>query len=436
MMPEETFHSTDIQPLISFLNSSATAWQATERIKNELIDAGYIELSESDNWNLQVGGRYFVTRNQSALIAFVMPEIQGAELEYRLVGAHTDSPAFKLKSSGETVANGCMRTTVEVYGGPILSSWIDRPLGLAGRVLLRGEHGVDAQLVHIDQPIAIIPNLAIHLNRDINKGFEYNCQTHLPVILGQVQKEGETLRHYLAQHLLCAPEDIIDYELLTVPCMPAMQVGLHQEFISSGRLDNLMACHSLLTTLLGCSSNGNIVSVGLFFDHEEIGSQSLAGANSSFASVVLERIMLACGGTREDYLCALSRSFMISNDAAHAVHPNYSDKHEAAYAPLLNGGPVIKISASQRYMTNSLSAAIIKELCRKYAIPCQSIINRSDIPSGSTIGPVSSAKLSVPGIDIGLPMWAMHSSCETAGVDDYGYMVDLLRQFFAEEVLI
>lgn len=427
----------EIESLLSFLNSSVTAYQATACLKRELLEAGFVELQESEPWSLEARQRYFVTRNETSLIAFIMPEVHDVEVEFRLVGAHTDSPAFKVKSQGSVVANGCMKSTIEVYGGPIVSSWMDRPLALAGRVILRSDEGVISRLIHIDEPVAIIPNLAIHLNREINSGFSYNNQTQLPIIMGQARHEEDDLRHFLAEnYLACAVEDILDYDLYTVPYSRATRVGLHQEFISCGRLDNLLACHSMLQALIRSSSFSNTVLVGMFFDHEEIGSQSLSGASSSFASTILERIMLSYGGSREDYLCALARSFMISNDAAHGIHPNYPEKHDPAYSPTLNNGPVIKCSASQRYMTGTLEASVIRELCRKFQIPCQTIINRSDIPSGSTIGPVSSATLGVPGIDIGIAMWAMHSSCETAGIDDYGYMIQLLQAFYQADILV
>jgi aspartyl aminopeptidase len=419
--------------LMSYLDRSPTMFQATAESVRRLMAAGFTPLDETDSWKLSPGGRHFVVRNNTAVAAFVLPKALPKAPVFRIAGAHTDSPCLKVKADSESVAAGCIRVAVEVYGGPINSTWLDRPLSLAGRAIVRGVNGRgEVRLVNLQKPVAVIPNLAIHLNRDVNTAFEYNKQNHLPLVLGNASDaKARTLRPLVAAALgLKDPEAILELDLYAYDCQPAQRVGAAGEFVCSGRLDNLAACHAILAALPKAEPAKGSIALAILFDNEEIGSQTPMGADSSFLKTLLERIVLGCGGGREALLQSLAGSFLISNDAAHAIHPNFTDKHDGAYAPTVNGGPVIKLNANFRYATTADTAAVFADLCRQAKVPCQRLVNRSDLPAGSTIGPMTSASLGIRGVDVGIPMWAMHSCRETAGTRDHAAMRDVLKLFF------
>lgn len=422
-----TNHKELALDLKSFLDKSPTAFQATDAIVEELNNNGYTRLLESEKWDLKPMGKYYVVRNDSAVIAFINGRISPAEKGFRISGAHTDSPALKVKVASETKYKNYHKVFVEVYGGPIINTWLDRELSLAGRVSYLQDGIVKSKNIFLDRPVGIIPNLAIHLNRNVNKGIEINKQTELPVMLGTSEKDA-CLEELIAKECNIAVQDILDYDLFFIPFEKALIYGLDGELISSGRLDDLAMCHAILKALLASKENDATV-IASFYDNEEIGSQTLQGANSSFLEMILTRINHSWGDNLEGYARAINKSFQISADQAHAVHPNYVGKHDGNYAPELNKGPVVKFSANYRYATNSESSSYFMSICKKLNIPYQKMINRSDIPSGSTIGPVSSATTSIKTVDIGNPMFAMHSTRETMGTLDQYYVTEVLKEF-------
>ena len=417
--------------LRSFIDQVPTSYHAGQSIMERLIDKGFIRLSELDTWQLESGKGYFISHDNSAVVAFRIGNKPVVDTGFNVVGAHTDSPSLKLKVKSERLTNGCARVGVEVYGGAIINTWLDRNLGIAGRVIVKGEKGYSSKLVAIDEPVAIIPNLAIHLNRDVNKGIEINKQTQLSALFGPCDEgDHDIIKKLVATELDVDIANVGGMELYLYDINSSALCGIDRSLISSARIDNLAMCHAITTAL--CNSEpGDSTVVGVFFDHEEIGSQTSQGADSNLLRNLLERIVAVQGGCREDYFRAIARSFMISADGAHAVHPNYSDKHDPAYAPEINKGPVIKMSANMRYTTTAESANRFIELCNAINVPYQEIINRSDIPSGSTIGPVCSSTLGIKSIDVGNPMWAMHSIRETAGIYDHYYMTEILRFFYS-----
>lgn len=410
-----------------FLDKCPTAFQATDEIVKRLEEKGFTHLAEGDKWELKPQGRYFVVRNGSAVMAFINGTVAPAENGFKIAGAHTDSPALKLKVGSESKYKDYHKVSVEVYGGPIINTWLNSELTISGRVSYLENNEVKSKNIFIDKPLGIIPNLAIHLGRDVNKGVEINKQTELPVYLGSSDKES-MLEDLIAQEVGIEKEAILDYDLFFIPFEKALIYGQQEELISSGRLDDLAMCHSILTALVETEENKSTV-VATFYDNEEIGSQTLQGANSSFLEMILQRINFCWKGTSEDYSRAINKSFQISADQAHAVHPNYVSKHDSTYAPELNKGPVVKFSANYRYATNSESSAYFMNICKKLNIPYQKMINRSDIPSGSTIGPVSSATSSIMTVDIGNPMFAMHSTRETMGTLDHYYSTEVFKEF-------
>jgi len=386
------------------------------------------------------GGKYYVTRNDSALIAFVVGEGLPEQYGFHLIGAHTDSPSFRIKPLPEISVEGhYLKLNVETYGGPILNTWLDRPLSIAGRIILRGESPFSphTKLFRSDRPLLVIPNLAIHLNRKVNEGFELNKQKDMLPLLTQIteglEKEGVLIRH-LAKTLQCPLEDILDFDLFLYEYDKGCIVGLQQEFISSGRLDDLAMIHAG-TWALAKAKPSLITQVLACFDHEECGSTSKQGAASPFLSHVLERILLALKKDREEYFQALAHSFFISADMAHALHPNAGEKLDPVNRPVLNGGPVVKISANQSYTTDAESAAVFTALCQRAGVPVQRFVNRSDERGGSTIGPISSTHLDLRSVDIGNPVLAMHSVRELGGVKDHLAIANVFVEFYHWKLL-
>jgi len=420
-----------------FLDQSPTAYQATASLVRKLEGKGYRRLFEADPWDLESGEKYYVTRNDSSLIAFHIGNKPVAEAGFKLIGAHTDSPALKIKRHGETKLCSYTRLGVEVYGGPIISTWLDRELSIAGRVAIRTEKTISSKLVDFRRPLAIIPNAAIHMNREINTGFEYNKQNHLPAILlaEEVAPNREILRELLAEEIGVDPIQIGETDLFLYDPTPAAIVGAQEEMLVSGRLDNLAMCYAIAEAL-GNAKTCPATLVGIFNDNEEIGSQTAMGADSTFLRDILDRITVVQGGKKDDFARALARSFLISADMAHALHPNYADKHDPNYRPLLNNGPVIKLNGNFRYATTAMQASYFEMICKEADVPCQKMMVRSDLPCGSTIGPITSALTSIQTVDVGNPMFAMHSIRETAGVKDQAYMERAFATFFQTDDVI
>lgn len=422
-----------LEALCAFLDRSPTPYHAASSAADRFLDAGFSELSEQDQWQLEPGGGYFFHRGDGCLVAFRTgfqePWISGA----RIAGAHTDSPSLKLKISGERTANGALFMPVEVYGGPIISTWVDRDLGIAGRVVFRTATGITSRLFSTGRAVATIPNLAIHLNRKINEGFEYNRQDHLAAILdvdggGEKQPSGQLLSH-VADILGIDGASILDADLFLYDGNPAQVLGINSNILVSGRIDNLAATSAITEALCG-TSPGVVTAVGVLFNHEEVGSKTAEGADSGLVRTIIERIVLSYGGGREELHRTLARSFLVSNDAAHAIHPSYPEKHDPAYAPHLNGGPVLKYNGNFRYTTTAETAASFRRLCEDAGVPVQRFNNRSDMTAGSTIGPLASAAAEIRSVDVGIPILGMHSIRETAGIDDHGAMIRVLDRFF------
>lgn len=425
-----------LQRLLDFLHRSPTPWHATAMMAARLESAGYRRLDEREAWALSPGERVFVTRNDSSIIAMQLPE--GRLEALRMMGAHTDSPGLRLKPNAAQTAAGWLQLGVEVYGGALLAPWFDRDLGLAGRVSVRHPDGrLEGRLLHVDRPVAIIPSLAIHLDREANNGRALNAQTQMPPVLLQ-GGEGDDLTRLLEawiaeQHGLEAFE-LLDFELGLHDMQPPARVGVNGELIASARLDNLLSCFIGMEALL--ASDGRQGALLVANDHEEVGSASACGAQGPFLGDVLRRVNERLGdGSEEGFIRLIQASRMVSCDNAHALHPNFADKHDAAHGPALNGGPVIKVNASQRYATNSATAALFRDLCREAEVPVQSFVTRADMGCGSTIGPITATELGVPTLDVGVPQWAMHSIRETAGSQDVAYLARVLTAFCNRSVL-
>lgn len=424
--------------LLAFLNHSPTPFHAVEQMVQRLELAGFRRLLEADAWKLDSEGKYYVTRGDSSIIAFTLAG-DPIETGFRMVGAHTDSPCLKVKPNPELTQNGYYQLGVEVYGGALLNPWFDRDLSIAGRVSYLDKDGaVCNALVDFQQPIAMIPSLAIHLDREANENRSINKQQHLPPILLKLPEESEDdnsaevvvpkFRDILLKLVRQQNADaarVLDYELAFYDSQPAAVIGLHQDFIAGARLDNLLSCYTGLVSLLKSGEAHNALLV--CNDHEEVGSASSVGAQGPFLQSVLSRIM----GNDEAVARAMDRSLMVSVDNAHGVHPNYADRHDTNHGPLLNQGPVIKVNHSQRYATTGETSAIFRNLCEKADVPVQSFVVRSDLACGSTIGPITASAIGVRTLDVGVPTFAMHSIRELAGRWDGFYLYRVLREFFA-----
>lgn len=421
--------------LIDFIYESPSAFHAAYNVKNILIEKGYTELKEEEAWKLNKGGKYFTAKNDSAIIAFVVGKGKVEESGFKLIGAHTDSPSFRIKPRPEIVSeNNYVKLNTEVYGGPILSTWFDRPLSIAGRVTLKGEKllNPETKLINIERPILIIPNLAIHMNRDVNKGVEFNRQKDTLPLLAIINEEFEKKNYLLsviAKELNVDIKDILDFDLFLYEFEKGRIMGLNNEFISSSRLDDLAMVHAGIKAITNVEA-AEATNVMIAFDNEEVGSHTKQGADSEILSNILERIVLSLGGNREDFFRAIARSFMISADLAHALHPNSEEKADPVNRPLINKGPVIKLAANQSYTTDSNTAAVYEQICLKAGVPVQRFVNRSDSPGGSTIGPISSTHLAIRSVDMGTPILAMHSVRELGGVMDHSYVLKSFEEFY------
>lgn len=421
-----------LKRLFDFLDSSHTSWHAVAYMAQQLREAGFEALDERVVWTLKPGGRYYTIRNDGALIAFQLP--QGVLEALRMIGAHTDSPHLRLKPDPFVLVHDWIQLGVEVYGGALLSPWFDRDLGIAGRVLLADHEGqCETVLVDSQRPVAVIPNLAIHLDPDANKGKALNAQTQMRAILGRVGRVPQDMNG-LVQQLLVDQGDalgnrrVIESELGLYDCQSAAQVGLSDEFFASARLDNLLSCFCGLEALLQSDGRQGVMLVAN--DHEEVGSGSPGGAQGTFLDDVLTRLHAAVGdGSAEGRIRLIQRSCMISCDNAHGLHPNFIERHDERHAPVLNQGPVIKYNANQRYATTGHTAGLFRQLCEKAGVPVQAFSTRADMGCGSTIGPLTATALGIATLDVGLPQWAMHSIRETAGSQDPAYLIAALIEY-------
>lgn len=421
--------------LIDFLYKSPTAHHSVKTIRDRLELNGFNEVKESDKWNLQKDGKYYVIKNDSALIAFTIGNGDIEEAGFKLIGAHTDSPGFRIKANPEMVSEGTyLKLNTEVYGGPILYTWFDRPLGIAGKVTIKGSSPLkpEVRLVNINKPLLIIPSLAIHMNRSVNEGLNINKQKDtlplLSLINEKFEKDGYLLK-ILAEELKVDTSDILGFDLGLYEIEKGAIIGLNEEFISAGRLDDMWMVYAGIQALIESKPNKS-TKVMVCMDNEEIGSLTAQGANSALLLNILERITLALGKDREGLHRALANSLMISADLAHAVHPNLEEKHDPTNRPVLGKGPVLKTAASGSYSTDSYNAAIFEGLCNSAEVPYQKFFNRSDVRGGTTIGPITSSLLTIPVMDMGAPLLSMHSIRELAAVKDNVYTIKLFTQFY------
>lgn len=423
------------QELIDFIYESPTAFHAVDSVKKILLSRGFEEIREEDKWNLKKGGKYFLNKYDSALIAFVVGKGEVEKEGFRIVGAHTDSPGFRVKPNPDMEVEGAyVKLNTEVYGGPIINTWLDRPLSIAGRVTIKSENPFSPQikLLNIKRPILIIPNLAIHMNRNVNSGVELNRQKDILPLLSLVNEnleKGRYLIKTIANELSVKEEDILDFDLFLYEYEKGSIIGLNNEFISCGRLDDLIMVHSGIKALTKVDA-GNTTNIMVCFDNEEVGSTTKQGADSPMLANTLERIIISMGKSREDYFRALSNSFMISCDLGHALHPNYGEKSDPVNRPVINKGPIIKVSANQSYTSDSVSIAVYKSICDIAGVPVQFFVNRSDEKGGSTIGPISSSHVNIPSVDMGLAVLSMHSIRELGGVKDYIYAEESFEEFY------
>lgn len=432
--PEIARHA---QELLDFIDASPSPWHAVAAMEQRLHEKGFTHLEESQAWSLHPGGRYYIIRGGSSLIAFILGSKPLTEGGFRIVGAHTDSPGLRLKPKAPHRTETMMRLAVEVYGGPILATFSDRDLSLAGRICVRNDSSLDSFLIRFEQPLLRLANLAIHMNRSVNEdGLKFNKQNELPLLLcGLCDGESpeQKFLSLVAEKVKCNANDILSWDLNVYDTQKGSFWGPELEFIADSQLDNLSSCYAGLVALLETEAPESTC-VGAFFDHEEIGSESNRGAMGSFISDVLERIAYATDANTPGYKQALSRSFMISADAAHAYHPNFPNAYEPLHRIAVNRGPAIKVNASQRYATDSMTEAKFIELCRQADVPYQKYSHRSDLACGSTIGPMTAARLGIPTVDVGCPLWAMHSIRESAGVLDQAYLLKVLKTFFVAPV--
>ena len=422
--------------LVDFLYDSPSACHGVKATQKILDENGFIEIKETDKWDLQAKGKYYVIKNDSALIAFEVGTGDIEEAGLRLIGAHTDVPGFRIKPNPQMISEGkYVKLNTEVYGGPILHTWFDRPLSIAGKVSLKGASPLkpETRLVNINKPLLIIPSLAIHMNREVNEGFKINRQVDTLPLLGLINDKLEKedyLMNILAEELQVNKEDILNFELGLYEYEKGMLIGMNEELISSGRFDDLWMVYAGIKALVDSRENA-ATKVMICIDNEEIGSLTAEGANSTLLNNILERIALGLGKDRERYYRTLANSIMISADLAHAVHPNLGDKHDPTNRPVLEGGPVLKIAASGSYSTDSFNGAVFAGVCEAAGVPFQKFVNRSDVRGGTTIGPVTAANLTIPVIDMGAPVLGMHSIRELASVKDNYYTVKVFTEFFS-----
>ena len=417
------------EKLLSFISRSPTAFHAVDNTAGVLADAGFEELFETEEWSLAPGARAFVRRGGSSLIAFRVPA--EAPVGFLLAAAHSDSPCFKLKESAVLSGDGYVRLSVEKYGGMLCAPWLDRPLSIAGRVTLREGGRIVSRLVDLGRPVALIPNLAIHMDRSANEGKSYDARVDMPALFSLSGAKGPDA--LVAEALGVKEDDLLSKDLFLYPCTPGTVWGAENEFISSPRLDDLQCVFGCLEGFLRADASACLAALCVF-DNEEVGSASKQGADSSFLTDVLRRVCCALGMDESGYLRCAANGFMVSADNAHAVHPNHGEHADRTERPVPNGGVVLKYNANARYTTDSVSAAVFSEICRAAEVPVQRYSNRADKPGGSTLGNISLSHLSLECVDIGLAQLAMHSCYETAGAKDTEYLVRAMKEYFSRSI--
>jgi aspartyl aminopeptidase len=426
------------QALLDFIDMSPSPWHAVKSIKLELQGNGFVELKESMPWALTAGGKYFVTRGGSSLLAFICGQLSLPETGFRIIGAHTDSPGFRVKPRGPHGVEHLLRVGVEIYGGPIVASFADRDLSLAGRVFFRHtDTGQCYDLIRFENPVLRLPNLAIHMNRAVNEeGLKFHKQNELPLMWGDLDTDSQPQQQFrdsLAAQANVDPDAIINWELSVYDTQKGAIWGSNSEFIANSQIDNLASCHAALSAISNLDQPPFSCVCG-FFDHEEVGSESVKGAGGSFLYDVCQRIALSLDPDACGMKIALANSVLVSADMAHAFHPNFPGAYEPYHHVNVNAGPVVKTNANQRYATDGETEALFIELCQTAGVPYQQYSHRTDLGCGSTIGPMLSAELGIRTVDVGNPMWAMHSARESAGVKDHSYMISVLRTFLQQDL--
>lgn len=426
-----------IQRLIDFLNASPINYLAVGNVAKVLDGAGYERIDMGDAMpEMKAGKRFYTIKNDSSLFAFEIGTKPLAESGMHIIAAHSDSPTFRIKPNAEiSCQGGIVKLNIEAYGGSILNTWLDRPLSIAGRVIAKGKDAMhpESLLLHVKRPLLVIPNLAVHLNRQINEGVKLSKQKDMLPVLGIINDElekGNMLLTIISKEAGVAIEDILDFDLYLYDTTPACLWGMHEEFISSGRLDDLSMVHAGLEALID-SGESEATKVLAVFDNEEVGSKTKQGAGSMFLASIMQRIVMAQCGTLDDYYRAIEKSFLVSADNAHAWHPNYNDKYDPTNHPKMGGGPVVKYNAAQKYVSDAYSAAVFAGICKEAGVPYQTFVNNSEVAGGSTLGNILSASLPLCGVDMGAPMWAMHSIRETANVQDHEYCIKAFTHFYA-----
>ena len=422
------------EELCAFLDASPSPFHAVSSMVTILKEAGFSELDEADKWQLEPGSKHFVVRNGSSIIAFVVGSNDLVKSGLRMVGAHTDSPCLMIKPQPIMDSMGYTQLAVEVYGGALLNPWFDRDLSVAGRLVYKNAKGnLRQKLIDFKQPIAVIPSLAIHLDRDANSGRAINAQTDISPLIGLSDEDGkpQDFVEILQKQFLQSKDEVMDFELCLYDTQPASIIGLEQEFLTSARLDNLLSCHIAIRSLIDAdNTNTCIVACN---DHEEVGSVSAIGADGPFLESLVARIVSGQSSEKhssESQAHIINRSLLISSDNAHGVHPNFPQKHDDVHLPRLNGGPSIKTNVKQRYATNSATASLFKQFCHQVKVPVQQFVSRNDMACGSTIGPITSSRLGVPTVDVGIPQLAMHSCREIIGSKDPFRLSKVLKAFF------
>lgn len=422
-----------VKDFLNFIASSGSAFHAVNALCRDLEAAGYQRLHEQEKWTLTAGGKYYVTRNLSSLIAFEIPE--DGFTSFQTVASHSDSPVFKLKPAFEDkVGDSYIRLNVEKYGGMIVSTWLDRPLGIAGRVIVKTKGGFKPVLVDLDRDAAVIPNMCIHFNREINDGYKYNPQTDMMALYGNGEAAGGLMRE-IAEKAGVRAEDIVSHDLYLYSRTPGIEFGPDGEFIACGRIDDLECAYTSVAAFIGAKASRH-VNMCCVFDNEEVGSCSKQGADSSFLENIQARVCAAFGMTGEDTRAAMMSGMMVSADNAHAFHPAHPEKYDAQNRVYMNKGVVIKSSANQKYTSDAVSSAVFAGICATAGVPVQYFANRSDIIGGGTLGNISNSHVSLNTVDIGLAQLAMHSSYETAGAKDLEYMVNALKAFYNTHIVM
>ena len=415
--------------LIGFLDVNPSPFHVIATLGKMYEKAGFKRLSEKERFEVKRGENYYVTRNNSSIIAFKIPkeDFKG----FNITAAHSDSPTFKIKANAEiTAEKNFVKLNVEKYGGMLMAPWFDRPLGIAGRVMVKNGTKIEEHLLHIDRDIIMMPNLAIHMNREANDGYKYNAQTDTQPIFAELAS-GVTLYDIIAKELDVSKDAILDTDLTNR--MKGTIWGANNEFIAAGRLDDLQCVFAGAESIIEAKNKDNIA-IHCVFDNEEVGSGTKQGAASTFLKDVLIRVNKALGGDEESYLQAVARSFMVSADNAHSVHPNYTEKADPCNRPVVNKGVVFKYNANQKYTTDAVSGAVFRDICTEAKVPVQTFTNRSDVAGGSTLGNISNTQVSLNAVDIGMAQWAMHSPYESGGVKDTYYLEAAMKKFFETDI--